>query len=204
MAEIVSGDVSLGPCQVHCLRTSNPEGYPVLLLHGARFQSATWKELDTLDRLGDGGYRAYAIDLPGFGRSPGCALPYERILQAFIQQESLSRPVLVGPSMSGKISLDFVLEQPELVGGLVLIGAVGVREKMEQLHTIQVPCLVLWGSKDRVAPLDSGRLLEERISGAELKIFEDAGHPCYLDQPDLWHEELLAFLDKNFSQGTGA
>jgi abhydrolase domain-containing protein 14 len=70
---------------------------------------------------------------------------------------------------------------------------------MEQLQTIQVPCLVLWGSKDRVAPLDSGRLLEERISGAELKIFEDAGHPCYLDQPDLWHEELLAFLDKNFS-----
>jgi abhydrolase domain-containing protein 14 len=199
MAEIISRNLSLGPCQVHCLQTSNLEGYPVLLLHGARFQSATWKELATLDRLGDGGYRAYAMDLPGFGKSPACALPYERILQTLLQKEGLSRPVLVGPSMSGKISLDFVLKQPELVGGLVLIGAVGVREKMEQLQTIQVPCLVLWGSKDRVAPLDSGRLLEERISGAELKIFEDAGHPCYLDQPDLWHEELLAFLDKNFS-----
>jgi abhydrolase domain-containing protein 14 len=100
--------------------------------------------------------------------------------------------------MSGRISLDFAIEYPEFVGGLVLIGAVGVRERSEQLDTIRVPCLILWGSNDTLAPLACARLLHNRIPGAELRIFDNAGHPCYLDQPDLWHQELLAFLHKNF------
>ena len=200
MAEIISTKVTAGQCPIHVLRTRNEEGHPVILLHGARFQASTWQELTTLDRLGDGGYRPYAIDLPGFGKSPRCALPPDDVLRALIQEEALSRPVLVGPSMSGKISLDFVLNQPDLVGGLVLIGAVGVHQRREQLHTIQVPCLILWGSRDPVAPIEAGQLLREKIAGAELKIFENAGHPCYLDQPDSWHEALLTFMDKNFSR----
>ena len=199
MAEIISRDVGVGPCIVHGLQTKNTEGQDILLLHGARFEAATWKELTTLDRLGDAGYRPYAIDLPGFGNSPRCPVAVETLLQELIQQEKLSRPVLVGPSMSGRIILDFALKQPEFVGGLILIGAVGVRKKSEQLDTIRVPCLILWGSADTVAPLDSGHLLREKIPQAELRIFDDAGHPCYLDQPDLWHQELLAFLHKNFT-----
>jgi pimeloyl-ACP methyl ester carboxylesterase len=124
---------------------------------------------------------------------------HEAVLEAFIQREDLSRPVLVGPSMSGRISLDFAIKHPESVGGLVLIGAVGVREKSEQLDMIRVPCLIVWGSADTIAPLDYGRLLHQKIQGAELRIFDNAGHPCYLDQPDLWHQELLTFLNKNFS-----
>jgi pimeloyl-ACP methyl ester carboxylesterase len=100
--------------------------------------------------------------------------------------------------MSGRISLDFALKYPELVGGLVLIGAVGVNERSEQLHTIRVPSLILWGNKDTIAPLASAHLLQERIAGAELRIFDNAGHPCYLDEPEKWHEELLAFLGKSF------
>jgi abhydrolase domain-containing protein 14 len=204
MSEIISRDITLGPCQVYCLQTENTHGQPVIFLHGARFQASTWRELETLDRVAQAGYRVYAIDFPGFGRSPMCAWSHEDVLKALIDQEAVSRPVLVGPSMSGKICLDFVLERPDLVGGLVLIGAVGVHEKREQLHTIEVPCLVFWGGKDRVAPLESGKLLAEKIKGAELKVFEGASHPCYLDEPYLWHTELLAFLKRNFSQGTGA
>ena len=198
MAEIVSRVVGVGPCTVHSLQTKNTEGQDILLLHGARFQAATWKELNTLDHLGDAGYRPHAIDLPAFGKSPRCSVGHKGVLQAFIQEQRLSRPVLVGPSMSGRISLDFALEQPESVGGLVLIGAVGVGEKSELLDKIRVPCLIVWGSQDPVAPLDHGRLLHQKIHGAELRVFENAGHPCYLDQPDLWHEEFLAFLRKNF------
>ena len=204
MSEIISRDIRLGPCQVHCLQTENGQGQPVILMHGARFRASTWRELETLDRLGKAGYRAFAIDLPAFGKSPRCAMAHETVLQTFIEHEELSRPVLVGPSMSGKVCLDFVLQRPDLVGGLVLIGAVGVREKSEQLHTIDVPCLVLWGGKDRVAALGFGQILKEKIPGAKLVVFEDASHPCYLDEPYLWHNELLAFLKRNFSQGTGA
>lgn len=198
MAEIISKNISIGPCQVHILHAEKPEGHSVLLLHGARFQAATWKDLRTLEQLSDAGYRAYAIDLPGFGRSPSCNMGHVDLLKTLIREENPARPVLVGPSMGGKICLDFVLKQPDLVGGLVLIGAVGVRERSKQLHSIQVPCLVVWGSRDPIAPIEAARILIAKITGSELKVFENAGHPCYLDEPDLWHKGLLAFLDKNF------
>ncbi len=199
MAEIISKNVGVGPCTVHCLKSKNTRGQDIVLLHAARFQAETWKKLATLNRLADAGYRPYAIDLPGYGKSQECTVAHETILQGFIQQEELSQPVLVGPSMSGKISLHFALRQPESVGGLVLIGAVGVSEKSYQLDTIRVPCLILWGGADTIAPLDDAHLLHEKIQGAEMLIFDKAGHPCYVHQPDLWHQELLGFLHKNFS-----
>jgi pimeloyl-ACP methyl ester carboxylesterase len=190
--------VAVGDCTIYSLENKGTEGQDVLLLHGAKFQAATWKELTTLECLDGAGYRCRAIDLPGFGNSPRCAVPAEEVLRVFIEKQQPSLPVLVGPSMSGRICLDFALKYGELVGGLVLIGAVGVKERSEQLDTISVPCLILWGSNDTIAPLASANLLRQRIPGAELRIFDKAGHPCYLAEPDRWHEELLAFLRKHF------
>ncbi|MDY6951377.1 MAG: alpha/beta hydrolase [Thermodesulfobacteriota bacterium] len=199
MAHILSREMVVGACTIYSLEGKHRDGQDILLVHGAKFQAATWQELGTLDRLHDAGFAPQAIDLPGFGKSPKCAVPPEKVLQAFIAEQKLSRPVLVGPSMGGRICLDVALNHPESVGGLVLIGAVGVGQREDRLDTIQVPCLILWGSNDAIAPLASAHLLQERIVGAELRIFDGAGHPCYLDQPDLWHEELLAFLKRHFT-----
>lgn len=37
------------------------------------------------------------------------------------------------------------------------------------------------------------------IPDAELVMLEGARHPCYLDQPNEWHERLLAFLQTRFA-----
>lgn len=194
MTNIIDKKVAAGPCNVHCLETGDPEGKAVVLLHGMKFQAETWRNLHTLDKLGAAGCHAIAVDMPGFGKTPQCINPTDIVLRDFIKQEDLDRPVLVGPSMGGRISLEFAINYPELTGGLVLIGAVGVKENLNRLSEIQIPCLIVWGGEDSVFPIENGRLLHREISGSKFVIIAGASHPCYLDKPDTWHRELLSFL----------
>jgi len=150
--------------------------------------------------LADAGYHAVAIDLPGFGQSPGCNTPAREFLPETIRRQELDRPVLVGPSMGGRVSLELALGHPDLVGGLVLVAPVGVAENRSRLSEIRIPCLVVWGGADTVAPLENGRLLAREIAGARLTIIEDAPHPCYLEESGIWHRELLSFLDDHYSK----
>ncbi len=194
MTKIEEKVFGINGCQVHTLQAGNPEGQDVLLLHGMAFQAQTWHDLQTLSTLAEAGFHAVALDLPGFGKSPQCSMNPQEVLVAVIEQAGLKKPVLVGPSMGGRVSLEFALARPDLVGGLVLVGAVGVQENRKRLAEIKVPCLVVWGGMDTISPLENGKLLEHSIDNARLVIIEEAPHPCYLDNPDIWHHELLAFL----------
>lgn len=56
---------------VHYLESGAPCARSVLLMHGASFKAETWRQIGTLDVLAKEGYRAVAVDLPGFGDSTG-------------------------------------------------------------------------------------------------------------------------------------
>ena len=199
MTDIDAREVQAGPCTVHFLEAGAPGGQGVLLLHGMSFQAQTWQEIDTLTQLASAGHHAAALDLPGFGKSAPCTATPEEVLQEFIREVKLDRPVLVGPSMGGRVSLEFALAHPELVGGLVLVGAVGVQENRTRLGQIKVPCQIVWGGADSISPLENGRILESEIPDASLEVLDGAPHPCYLEQTDRWHQILLHFLKERFS-----
>ncbi len=186
--------VEVNGARVHLLAQGPPGGRPVLLLHGARFDAGTWRELGTLEVLAREGYRAVAVDLPGFGASPGADVDPEAFLGRLLGALHLHRPVLVAPSMGGRFAFPLAVGRPGLLSGLVLVAPVGVAAHADRLARITVPTLVVWGSEDTVIPPAQADVLAGGIPGARKVILQGARHPCYLDRPGEFHRELLVFL----------
>jgi 3-oxoadipate enol-lactonase len=64
-----------------------------------------------------------------------------------------------------------------------------------RLDEIQVPTLVMHGEVDPLVPVENGRLLAERIRGAELIVYPDTGHIPEVERVQEFNRDLLAFLD---------
>ena len=194
MPTLTTRQIDLDGCTIHCLESGDPAGRAVVLLHGMKFQAETWRELGTLAQLADQGLRVLAVDLPGFGRSPANPCAPGEVVHRRLDKLDIDRAVLVGPSMGGRVAMEYAIAHPERLAGLVLVGPVGVADNRADLGRITVPVLVVWGSEDQVAPLaDSDTLLTE-LPRARREILDGAPHPCYLDRPERWHEVLRTFL----------
>jgi len=199
MVAMTSKNIDLGGCVIHSLECGDPAGAAVILLHGMKFQAATWQELGTLDLLSGLGLHVFAVDMPGFGQSPVCGCEPVEVLLRFVTQLDLDRVVLIGPSMGGRIALEFGIQYPERLAGLILAGAVGVEGNRSGLARIAVPTLIVWGAEDQVSPLASSDILLAGIPHAQREIFPGAPHPCYLAQPDHWHACLQIFFSSLIS-----
>ncbi len=194
VAEVTERTVELQGHQIHLLRAGPAKGRAVLLLHGGKFTSATWKNLGTLDVLADAGYRVLAIDLPGSGKSPGWALDPKTFLAELIVLLKIGRPVVLSPSRSGNLSFPLILDHPEKVSGYVAIAPVGVKKYASELKQNPVPALIVWGQRDRLFPPSMATKLAAGFKTAKVVILTGAQHAAYLDEPNLFHKALLKFL----------
>ncbi len=192
----VSRFVTAGGARLHVLEAGGAGGTTFVLLHGARFSAETWRELGTLEVLARRGFCVVAVDLPGYGESPAAELADEEILPALFDALGIEKPIVVSPSMSGRAALPIVAGRPELLSGFVAVAPVGIRDHVAGLEGSTLPTLAVWGSEDRVVPLEVGEDLVARLADAELVVLEGAQHPSYLDDPDRFHEALLAFAER--------
>lgn len=104
----------------------DPAGPPAILLHGGGQTRHSWGT--TLGALADRGWRTYAIDLRGHGRSDW-APDGDYTLDAFsgdvvaVARALPEPPVLVGASLGGLASLAAIGERPDetVARGLVLV-----------------------------------------------------------------------------------
>jgi abhydrolase domain-containing protein 14 len=195
MSDILTNNITVGPCALHMLVAGKQGARDIVLLHGLKFQAATWQELGTLDVLAEKGCHAIALDMPGFGKSPTCVEEQDTVLSGVIDRKTAGKPVILGPSMGGRIALEFAIAHPQQVGALILVGAVGVEENRKRLTEIKVPTLLVWGGEDQISPLVNSDILLAEIAGSKRAIIKGAPHPCYLDQPDTFHAAVLDFLD---------
>lgn len=65
---------------------------------------------------------------------------------------------------------------------------------VSMLRRIKAPTLVLWGGKDRLLPLELGRMFERDIAGARLVVFDSLGHVPHEEDPAATVSEVRRFL----------
>jgi pimeloyl-ACP methyl ester carboxylesterase len=104
-------------------------GPAIIFVHGLGGCWQNW--LENMPRMAELGYRAIALDLPGFGSS---ALPrskisipgYGRLLDRFREALGVGTCALVGNSMGGFVAAEVAIGEPEWVERLVLVSSAGI------------------------------------------------------------------------------
>lgn len=116
--------VEVGALKVETLGATGPA---VILIPG--LSSGPWVWRDTAPRLA-AKHRVYLLTLPGFdGRAPQPGVTLDTLksdLRALVEKEKLGKPVLVGHSLGGTLSLAFAADHPELVSGVVAVDGLPV------------------------------------------------------------------------------
>ncbi|MCP4224901.1 MAG: alpha/beta hydrolase [Actinomycetia bacterium] len=112
-----------GAYELHVEDTGNPDGPPVLFLHGFMSSNLQWEP--NRHRLGDE-LRLLLTEQPGHGGSPGpddsAAYRADSVLDQLdhIRNErSIDRWWLVGQSLGGAMLIRYALRHPDRVAGLV-------------------------------------------------------------------------------------
>jgi pimeloyl-ACP methyl ester carboxylesterase len=59
---------------------------------------------------------------------------------------------------------------------------------------IDIPTLLVWGTRDRMIPTWHAISAQQAIRGSRVELFEGAGHFPHLDDPERFAEELRAFM----------
>lgn len=114
------------------------EGAPIVLLHGWGCDLNIFKSIqDNLEK----NFKVYAIDLPGFGRSDAPkevwgVKEYTSFIKEFFILESIKKPIIVGHSFGGRISILYSSQNP--VDKVILVDSAGIKPKRKLKYYFKV------------------------------------------------------------------
>ena len=124
------------PLHYYC---AGRRGTPIILIHGLGNSAEVWASMVLLLSKE---YLVYALDLPGFGKTPlapeGANVhTHVLYLQRFLDALGYPRVTLVGNSLGGWIATHFAAQYPERVSHLYLLNSAGLRrEQMNSPYAI--------------------------------------------------------------------
>lgn len=118
--------------------TVQGEGQPIVLIHGFGASVGHWRK--NIPVLASAGYRVFAIDLLGFGKSAKPLLPYsmelwQELLQDFWTAHIQVPTIFVGNSIGALLALMMLANHPEIAkAGVLLNAAGGLNHRPEELN----------------------------------------------------------------------
>ena len=132
-------DVQTWIWQGHQIRyTVAGEGRPLILIHGFGASMGHWRK--NIPVLVEAGYKVFAIDLLGFGRSDKALISYsvelwEEMLADFWTAKVQEPAVFIGNSIGALLSLMMLTHHSEMAAGGVLLNAAGgLNHRPEELN----------------------------------------------------------------------
>jgi pimeloyl-ACP methyl ester carboxylesterase len=161
------------------------QGPPLLFVHGLSGCWPNWL-LQMPDFARD--HRVIAIDLPGFGHSPGDAgdtsMPgYARLLDSLLAGLGVETATVVGNSMGGLIGAEMAASFPQRVQRLVLVSPAGISTYANRITTRAMPVV---RRLDQVLALgaawtaSNSDMITRRPRGRELALKGVIAHPSRL------------------------
>jgi 4,5:9,10-diseco-3-hydroxy-5,9,17-trioxoandrosta-1(10),2-diene-4-oate hydrolase len=69
-----------------------------------------------------------------------------------------------------------------------------VRHIRDNLHTIRLPTLIVWGREDRILPLSQARVAKTRVVNARLSILDSCGHLPQIEGAETFNALVSDFL----------
>lgn len=128
---------SRGVPELSYLAAGDPAGRPVVFIHGTPGAAADWTPFL---RNVPSGQRRLAVDRPGFGQSgpgaPVVALAEQARAIASLIEAGSAPAVVVGSSYGGPVALQLAAGHPEVVSGVLLVGAAADPAR-ERTHPLQ-------------------------------------------------------------------
>lgn len=135
-------------CQLHLVETGNPEGQPILFMHGFSQCSLSWTRQLESDLARD--HRLIAMDLRGHGKSERPREGYDNSrnwaddVASAIRSLDLDRPVLCGWSYGPIVMLDYVRHYGEdAIAGLHFVSGITKLGSEEAMAVIAPEFLAL-------------------------------------------------------------
>jgi pimeloyl-ACP methyl ester carboxylesterase len=161
------------------------DSIPVVLIHGAGGNHLYWPT--EARRLP--GYRVYALDLPGHGKSAGCGQQtisaYVAAVLSWLEAMGQYRAVFVGHSMGAAIALMLAIQSPERTSGLGLVGA-GARLRVNpMLLEYTANPTTFYKAVEMVTAWSFGPSADARLVELALRRMREA-------RPSVLHGDLLA------------
>lgn len=99
------------------------KGLPIIFIHGFCETLEIWKSF--VQKI-EGDFQLITLDLPGFGQSElkTDTISIDEIgatMNNWVVEQGFEKPILIGHSLGGYVSLSMMSQNPELFSGLVLL-----------------------------------------------------------------------------------